>query len=124
MRSALKQRIGDVVLTYTRDVLDGFAVCLNGVGSEGGEKVCYIKFGAARSGRGAGERFSRLLEACEAFAAVRGVPVEAGMSLACEDGYLRMRARGYRAAIQGITMQHPNAEGFVRADAYVLSDWR
>src|ERR1700689_732522 len=36
IRSVLAQRTGDVVLTYTRNALDGFAVCLHGAGSEGG----------------------------------------------------------------------------------------
>jgi hypothetical protein len=58
----LAQRTGDVVLTYTRGVLDSFAVCLNGSGSEGREKTCYVKFGAARGGAGAGERFDKLLD--------------------------------------------------------------
>ena len=57
IRAVLAQRTGDVVLRYTGRVLDGFAVCLNGPGSEGGEKTCYVKFGAARGGSGAGERF-------------------------------------------------------------------
>lgn len=30
LRSVLAQRTGDAVLTYTRNVLDGFAICLNG----------------------------------------------------------------------------------------------
>src|SRR3984957_5955274 len=72
IRAVLAQHTGDVVLTYTRGVIDGFAVCLNGPGSEGGEKTCYIKFGAARSGAGAGERFDKLLVACDAFASSRG----------------------------------------------------
>jgi hypothetical protein len=67
----IAQRTGDVVLTYTRSVLDAFAVCLNGPGSEGGEKTCYVKFGAARGGAGAGERSGKLLEACDGFAASR-----------------------------------------------------
>ena len=46
IRAVLAQSTGDVVLTSTRGVLDAFAVCLNGSGSEGGEKTCYIKFGA------------------------------------------------------------------------------
>ena len=50
IRAVLAQHTGDVVLTYTRGVLDAFAVCLNGPGSEGGEKTCYVKFGAARGG--------------------------------------------------------------------------
>src|SRR5258708_37507919 len=57
IRAVLAQRTGDVVLTYTRGVLDAFAVCLNGPGSEGGETTCYVKFGAASGGAGAGERF-------------------------------------------------------------------
>src|ERR1700689_3467391 len=60
VRAVLAQKTGDVLLTYTRGVLDGFAVCLNGPGSEGGEKTCYVKFGAARVGAGAGERFDKL----------------------------------------------------------------
>src|SRR6202790_722065 len=118
IRAVLAQRTGDVVLTYTRGVLDAFAVCLNGPGSEGGEKTCYIKFGAARGGAGAGERFDKLLDACEAFASSRGATVEAGVNLACEDAYRRMRSHGYRVTMQGVAMQSPHADGFNRADAY------
>jgi GNAT superfamily N-acetyltransferase len=124
IRAAMAQRTGDVVLTYTRDVLDGFAICLTGPGSEGGNATCYIKFAAARSGAGAAKRFDKLLDACEAFAASRGVTIEAGVNLARDDAYRRMRAHGYRAAMQGVAMQRPHAPGFNRADAYVLDDWR
>ena len=124
IRAVLAQRTGDVVLTYTRGVIDGFAVCLNGPGSEGGEKTCYIKFGAARGGAGAGERFDKLLDACEDFAASRGAMVEAGMNLAREDAYRRMRSHGYRVAMQGVAMQRPHADGFNRPGAYVIDDWR
>jgi GNAT superfamily N-acetyltransferase len=124
IRAVLAQRTGDVVLTYTGTVLDGFAVCLNGPGSEGGEKVCYIKFAAARGGRGAGERLDKLLAACESFASSRGAAVEAGVNLAREHAYERMRARGYRVDMQGVAMQRPHIDGFNRADAYVLDDWR
>jgi len=124
IRAVLAQRTGDVVLTYRRSILDAFAVCLNGPGSEGGEKTCYVKFGAARGGAGAGDRFDKLLDACEAFAASRGVTVEAGVNLAREDAFRRMRARGYRVTTQGVAMQRPHAAGFNRADAYVIDDWR
>jgi hypothetical protein len=124
IRAVLEQRRGDVVLTYTRSLLDGFAVCLNGAGSEGGEHTCYVKFGAARGGGSAGERFDKLLDACEGFAAARGATVEAGVNLAREDAYRRMRSRGYRVATQGVAMQRPNADGFNRADVYVVDDWR
>jgi hypothetical protein len=124
IRAVLSHRTGDVVLTYTRGVLDAFAVCLNGPGSEGGEKTCYVKFGAARVGAGAGERFNKLLDACDAFALSRGTTIEAGLNLAREDAYRRMRAHGYRVTLQGIAMQRPHADGFNRADVYVIDDWR
>ncbi len=124
IRAVLAQRTGDVVLTYTRGVLDAFAVCLHGAGSEGGETTCYVKFGAARGGAGAGERFDKLLDACEAFASSRGATVEAGVNLAREDACRRLRFHGYRVATQGVAMQRPHAEGFNRADAYVIDDWR
>jgi GNAT superfamily N-acetyltransferase len=124
IRAVLAQRTGEVVLTYTRGVLDAFAVCLNGPGSEGGETTCYVKFGAARGGAGAGERFDKLLNACEAFASSRGATVEAGVNLAREDAYRRLRSHGYRVAMQGVAMQRPHADGFNRADAYVIDDWR
>ena len=124
IRALLAQRTGDAVLTYTRGVLDAFAVCLNGPGSEGGEKICYVKFGAARGGAGAGERFDKLLDACEVFASSRGATVEGGVNMAREDAYRRMRSHGYRVTMQGVAMQRPHADGFNRADVYVIDDWR
>jgi len=123
IRAVLAQRTGDILGTYTRGALDAFAICMNGPGSEGGEKICYVKFAAA-GGAGAGDRFSKLLAACDAFAAARGAKIEAGVNLAREDAYWRMRAHGYKAAMQGVAMLRPNAGGFNRADAYVIDDWR
>jgi len=116
----LKQGTGDTVLAYTRHVLDGFAICASGPGSEGGAKLCYIKFAAARSG----DAFDRLLGACDAFAASRGVSIEAGVNLAREDAFTRMHRHGYRTMFHGLAMQRPNAEGYNRADVYVMDDWR
>ncbi len=124
IRAALAQRTGDVVLLYARGTLDAFAVCLNGPGSEGGAKVCYVKFAAARGGTRAGERFDRLLDACDAFAASRALKLEAGVNLAREDAFRRMRAHGYKVDVQGVAMQRPHAAGFNRPDAYVIDDWR
>jgi GNAT superfamily N-acetyltransferase len=140
IRAVLAQGTGEVVLTSTRGVLDGFALCLNGPGSEGGEKVCYVKFGAARAGKGAGERFDKLLEACEALARSRGATVEAGVNWSREDAFRRMRAHGYRVITQSVALQrsHVHASkpkavppcgmgtpaGFNRPDAYVMDDWR
>jgi GNAT superfamily N-acetyltransferase len=123
IRAVGAQRMGDVVLTCTGRVLDGFAVCLNGPGSEGGEKTCYVKFGAARGGAGAGKRFEKLLAACEAFAHGRGVSIEAGVNLARENAYEIMRARGYKVSMTGVAMQRPHADGFNRSDVFVIDDW-
>jgi len=120
IRAVLKQHTGDVVLTCTRGIPDAFAVCLNGPGSEGGEKTCYVKFGAARGG----QAFDKLLNACEAFAGSRGAAIEAGVNMAREDAWRRMRARGYQVISQGVAMQRPHADGFNRPDAYVIDDWR
>jgi len=124
IRSVLRKKVGEVVLTYTRSAVDGFAICLNGPGSEGGEKTCYIKFAAARGGAGAGERFDALLDACDAFAVSRGASIEAGMNLAREDAYRRMRAHGFKAFAQGVSMQRPHQAGHNRPDVYVMDDWR
>ena len=65
---------------------------MHGPGSEGGEKVCYVKFAAASSA----ERFEGLLDAIDAIANEWGAEVEAGVSTACADAFQRMRSREYR----------------------------
>jgi hypothetical protein len=115
IRAVLAQRTGDVVLAQ-----NAFAICLNGPGSEGGEKTCYVKFGAARDG----EHFGNLLNACEAFSGSRGATIEAGVNLAREDAFRHMRSRGYRVITQGVAMQRPHADGFNRPGAWVIDDWR
>ncbi len=115
IQALLKQRTGDVVMTP-----GAFAICLNGPGSEGGQKVCYVKFAAARNG----DVFDKLLTAIDAFASSRGAAIEAGVNLAREDAFRRMRAHGYRTTMQGVAMQRPHADGFNHADAYVIDDWR
>lgn len=124
IRSVLKQRVGDIVLTRTRTALDGFTICLIGPGSEGGEKVCYIKFAAVRSGPGANKRFDKLLEACESFAASRNASIEAGVNLAREGAFRQIKSRGYRVVTQLVSMQRPHTPGFSRPDAWVIDDWR
>lgn len=115
---------GEVLLTCTKRKLDGFAICMHGPGSEGGEKICYIKFAAARKGKNAGARFDRLLDACDAFAASRGVPLEAGVNTACEDAVRRMQKHGYKVKVHGVAMTRPHDGGYHRTDAYVINDWR
>ena len=60
----------------------------------------------------------------EAFAASRGATIEAGVNMAREEAWRRMRARGYQVISQGVAMQRPHAAGFNRPDAWVIDDWR
>lgn len=119
------QGLGDTVLLPGESGLDGLAVCHCGPGSEAGTDVCFVKFGAVRPGGQAGDRFERLLDACEQLAADRGLSqIEAGMNLARPDAYQRMVARGFRTGLQGVTMHRPNEPGYSHPDAYVIDDWR
>ena len=124
IESILRQRTGEVLLVQDRSRLDAFALCATGPGSEGGTSTGYLKFGAARPGPGAAQRFDRLLAACDAFGQARGLTLEAGCNLAREDAFRRMRAHGYRPMTQGVAMHRPNIPGFNREDAYVIDDWR
>ncbi len=49
---------------------------------------------------------------------------EAGMNLAREDAYRRMRAHGYQTKAQGVEMQRPHVAGLNHADTYVINDLR
>ncbi|MFJ7042869.1 GNAT family N-acetyltransferase [Streptomyces sp. NPDC101112] len=122
------QGLGDTVLLEgagSGSGLDGLAVCHCGAGSEAGEDVCFVKFGAVRPGPGAGDRFGRLLDACEQLAVEKGLgQLDAGMNLAREDAYRRMADRGFRTWLQGVTMHRPNEPGYSHPDAYVIDDWR
>jgi GNAT superfamily N-acetyltransferase len=124
MSAAMALGVGDVVLTERRGMLEGFAICMYGTGSEGGAKICYIKFGAVRGGNGAEERLDRLMDGCEAFAASLGATIEVGVNLARGEVFRQLRSRGYRVTTQGVAMQRPNVEGFNRAKSWVLDDWR
>ena len=125
IRSVQAQGLGETVLLDGGGRLDGFAVCHCGPGTEAGSGTCYVKFGAARPGPGAAEAFERLLEACEALAAFRGLSrIVAGVNTARGDAYRRMLARGYRADLVGVAMERPEEPGYNRADVYVIDDWR
>ncbi|MER6621984.1 GNAT family N-acetyltransferase [Streptomyces sp. NPDC000931] len=120
------QGLGDTVLLEgAGSGLDGLAVCHCGAGSEAGEDVCFVKFGAVRPGPDAADRFERLLDACEQLAAEKGLgQLDAGTNLARQDAYRRMADRGFRTWLQGVTMHRPNEPGYSRPDAYVIDDWR
>lgn len=118
------QELGDTVLLRDGSELAAFAVCHCGAG-EAGTGACFIKFAAARPGAKAAERFERLLDACEALAADRGLErIVAGVNAARHDAYRHMLARGYRTWLEGVIMQRPNEPGHCRRDVYVVDDLR
>ena len=115
IQALLKQHTGDVIMTP-----GAFAICLSGPGSEGGPEGLLRQFAAARNN----ENVRQTVGAIDAFAASRSATLAAGANLSREDAYRRMRAHGYRTTMQGVAMQRPHADGFNRADAWVIDDWR
>jgi predicted N-acetyltransferase YhbS len=119
------QGLGETVLLHDGQGLVGFAVCHCGPGTEAGNQLCYVKFGAVNPDAEAGARFDRLLDACEELAATRSLArIEAGTNLARHEAYGKLLARGFRTDIQGVTLHRPNEEGYSRAGVYVIDDWR
>jgi GNAT superfamily N-acetyltransferase len=120
IRTVHEQSLGETVMLFG-DRLDAFAVCHCGEGTEAGRDNCYLKFAMARSG----PSFERLLDACEAFAAGRGLKqVQGGVNTARSDAYGKVLARGYRIASLGVAMQRPDLPGYNRADVFAIDDWR
>jgi hypothetical protein len=120
------QGIGDTLLLWDGPSrLGGFAVCHWGPASEAGAETLFVKFGAVRSGPGADERMTRLLDSCGALAGEVGMKtVLAGVNLARDETYRLMKALGFRTVIQGVAMHRGNEPGYCRPGAYVLDDWR
>jgi GNAT superfamily N-acetyltransferase len=121
-----EQVIGDTVLLRGEAGLEGMAVCHRGTGSEAGSGTCYVKFAAVRPGEGAPERFERLLDACESFAASSGLGrLVAGVDAGRLDAYRRLLARGFRIEQVGVSMWlRPEAPRFDTPADYVLDDLR
>ena len=123
--SIFDQKLGDTVLIWNGDNLSAFALCQCGEGTEGGNDTCYIKFGAARPGPGAGSAFGRLLYACEALALQHGMrQMEAGSNYGRRDAHRALLAHGYRTHFQGVLMLKPDEPGYNKPDAYVVDDLR
>jgi predicted N-acetyltransferase YhbS len=125
IESVRAQRLGDTVLVREGERVVALAVCHCGAGTEAGSGACFVKIGAVAPGADAGARFDRLLDACAAFAAARGLDqLVAGIDTAQRDAYRRMMARGFRTVIQGIVMVRGDEVGLGRPDRHVLADWR
>ena len=124
--AATTQRIGDTLVLPGDDGLDGVAVCHCGAGSEAGSDTCYVKVAAVRPGAGAADRFERLLDACEGFAADSGLErLVAGVNTGRLDAYRRLLARGFRIEQIGVSMHlRPGEPALDTPDDYVIDDLR
>jgi GNAT superfamily N-acetyltransferase len=125
IRSVHAQGLGDTVLLQEGDAVAGAAVCHAGPRTEAGSGVCYVKLAAVAPGPEAGQRFEALLDACDAYAASRGLgTLHAGVDTGQRDAYRRLLARGFRTVIQGVQMTRGDGPGLGRPDRHVLMDWR
>jgi GNAT superfamily N-acetyltransferase len=124
--SAVQGRsLGDTVILRDSKRLTGFAVCHCGPGTEAGLDTCLIKFGAVRPGAEAAEAFRRLLNACETFAAARGMKaLTASVNTARHGAYCLLLERGFTTHILGVTMHRPNEEFYSRPGVFLMDDWR
>jgi predicted N-acetyltransferase YhbS len=119
-----QHRFGETVLLRDGDRLVGFAVCHCGPNTEAGSGNCYVKFGAVRPGPDAEASFLRLLAACEALAAARGLTrLAAGVNTARREAYRHMLEFGFRTDELGVAMDWPDEAGYNRPGAYVIDDW-
>jgi hypothetical protein len=120
-----EQGLGDTLLLGDGEEIAGFAVCHCGPGTEAGSGACFVKFGAVSPGEGAESRFARLLDACQALAAERGLSrLIAGVNTARHGAHRMLLERGYRAMLNGVMMLRPNEPAYNRPDAYVIDDLR
>ncbi len=110
---------------YSGDELSAFAVCHCGPGTEGGDDTCFIKFGAARSGRSAEKEFQRLLSACESIAGEhRLANLKLGVNMGRHQAYRRLIASGFKTSIIGVAMESLPQRSYNRPEVYVIDDWR
>lgn len=125
IRAVEEQGLGETVLVWGGDVLEAFAVCHCGAGTEAGAGNCYIKFAAVRPGAGVAERFDRLLDGCESMAAGRGLTrIEAGVNFERVEAYGQMLRRGFVVERQGLAMHRNGVRAFNRRDTFVIDDLR
>jgi GNAT superfamily N-acetyltransferase len=125
IRAVESQGLGEVLLIDDSSGLAGMAVCHLGAGTEAGGQGCYVKFGMARPGSGAEERFGTLLDACESLAVDNGADhIELGVNAARHEAYAAVMARGYRAGLVGVSMHRANDEGYSRPGTWLVDDWR
>jgi GNAT superfamily N-acetyltransferase len=117
--------LGETLLLWEGDSLDGFAVCHCGEGTEAGRDNCYLKFAAVRPVAGAEKLLGALLEGCQELATERGLKrVVTGVNTGRTAAYREMLRLGFRTDMLGVAMHRPDSGAYNRADVFVLDDWR
>lgn len=125
IREVARGGFGDTILLTEEDAPAGVAICHHGANSEASEGQTLVKFAAVRSGRGAGERFERLLAACEGCASSRGAErLVAGTNTGRAGAYDAMQAAGFRTDMNGVAMMRPATDGYNGPDVFAIDDWR
>jgi GNAT superfamily N-acetyltransferase len=122
INSIERLRFGDTVLVGPATKPEAFAVCHCGAKSEAGTGVCYVKFGVAKTAN----KFERLLDAVEGYAAERGLKtVTFGVNAGRVEAYRLVVKRGYRSErIQGVIMERGGRPGYNRPGVFIMDDWR
>ena len=123
--SVHNQGLGDTVLLWDGDRLEGFAVCHVGSGTEAGGGRCYVKFGAVRPGADAEKSFADLVEGCAALGAARGArTLVAGVNTARRRAYAALLKDGFRIAHLGVGMTRGGLVGYNGPEDLVMDDLR
>jgi len=127
--SVTNQKLGDTILLIDNknDKLVGLAICHCGPRTEAGSNTCYVKFGlvTGNGGRSASTIFDNLLEACEHFAASKGLSkLAAGVNTGNLAAYRKMISKGFKTEFQGVLMAKNNDPGYHKEDVYAIDDWR
>lgn len=117
--------LGETLLLESGGRLDAMALCHFGPGSEASEGQVFVKFAAARGGKNAQRRFQRLLQACEAYAALRGAAqLVAGTNTGRAEAYDLMMRAGFRTIMNVVAMTRPATDGYNRPEIFAIDDWR
>lgn len=123
--SADARGLGETVLLWKGDRLDGFAVCHIGTGTEAGSGTVLVKFGAVRTGPRAEADFRRLIAACDRLAASRGATrLMVGSNAGRVGAHQALLASGFQIMTHGVAMHRRNDPMYNRPEIFVLDEWR
>jgi RimJ/RimL family protein N-acetyltransferase len=125
IESIAVQNLGDTLLMWRENELQGFAACHVGTGTEAGKGICFVKIGAVAPGVNARDRFKRLLLSIEIFAKhAQADQLVLGVNTSRREAYEETLSAGFQMFRTGIAMHRPDLPGFSRAGDFVIGDLR